>query len=160
GGMATVYVARQLGAASVERLVAIKRVHRHVLAVPGIQAMFRDEARIAALIRHPNVVRVLDVIEHDGELLIVLDYVESTSLSALRRAARATGERLPVSVVSRVLADALAALHAAHDATDVHGAPLGIVHRDFSPQNVLVAVDGSSQLIDFGVAKARSRATQ
>ena len=160
GGMATLYVARHVGAADVERLVAVKRVHRHVLAVPGIQDMFRDEARLAALVRHPNVVRVLEVAEIEGELLIVLDYVESVSLAALEHAARAAGERVPVPIVARVLADALAGLHAAHEATDPRGEPLGIVHRDFSPQNVLVGVDGISQLIDFGVAKAAVRATQ
>ena len=158
GGMATLYVARHVVTA-VERLVAVKRVHRHVLAVAGIQAMFRDEARIAALIRHPNVVRVLDVVEHDGELLIVLDYIESVSLAALGQTARSAGERLPAPIVARVLADALAGLHAAHEATDVRGEPLAIVHRDFSPQNVLVGIDGISHLIDFGVAKAAARIT-
>jgi hypothetical protein len=160
GGMATLFVARQVSAADVQRLVAVKRVHRHILAVPGVQTMFRDEARLAALVRHANVARLLDVCEVDGELLIVLDYLESVSLSGLEHAARAAGERLPIPIAVRVLADALAGLHAAHEATDLHGEPLQIVHRDFSPQNVLVGVDGMSHLIDFGVAKAAARATQ
>jgi eukaryotic-like serine/threonine-protein kinase len=160
GGMATLYVARHAGVANVERLVAVKRVHRDVLAVPGVETMFRDEARLAALIRHPNVVRVLDVAEVGGELLIVLDYIDSVSLAALLAAARATGERLPLPIIVRVIADALAGLHAAHEATNLHGEPLHIVHRDFSPQNVVVGVDGTSHLIDFGVAKAAMRSTK
>jgi tRNA A-37 threonylcarbamoyl transferase component Bud32 len=160
GGMATLYVARHAGASGVERLVAVKRVHSHMLKEPGFRAMFQDEARMAALVRHPNVVRVLDVVETEGELLMVLDYVESVSLSALLWAMREGDEPLPLGVTVRILADVLSGLHAAHETTDVRGRPLGIVHRDFSAQNILVCADGSSQLIDFGIAKASKRLTQ
>jgi serine/threonine-protein kinase len=160
GGMATLHVARRRGAVGAERIVVVKRVHRHVLAVPEVQSMFIDESRLAGLIRHPNVVRLLDVAEADGELLMVFEYVEAVSLSMLRRAAGAAGERLPIAITARVLADALAGLDAAHAATDERGAPLGLVHRDFTPQNVLVAASGTSHLIDFGVAKAASRVTR
>ena len=154
--MATLYVARDLG----QRIVVVKRVHHHVLAVPEIQNMFLDEGRLAGQIHHPNVVRVLEVAEARGELLIVLEYVEAVSLATLRQAARAAGERLPIAITARVLADALAGLHAAHEATNEQRVPLGIVHRDFSPQNVLVSASGTSHLIDFGVAKAACRATR
>ena len=160
GGMATVYAARQLGAAGFERLVVVKRVHRHLLGNREFFNMFRDEARIAALIRHPNVVAVSDVVEADGELLLVMEYVEGSSLSTLRGAAREVGVTFPLGVCTRIAYDALAGLHAAHEATDMRGNQLDLVHRDVSPQNILVGVDGSSRVIDFGIAKARHRLTE
>jgi serine/threonine-protein kinase len=157
GGMATVYVARKVGAAGFERLVAIKRVHRHLLENDEFCTMFRDEARVCSVIRHPNVVSMLDVVSNEGELFLVLDYVESLSLGALVRAANDAGKPLPPPVVSRIMADALAGLHAAHEAVDLRGEPLDVIHRDVSPQNIIVGVDGTSRLIDFGIAKATSR---
>ena len=159
GGMATVSIARHAGAAGFERLVVIKRVHPHLLKDRAFSDMFRDEARVCATIRHPNVVPVIDVVEAEHELYLVLEYVESLSLAALLRAAEQTGERLPAAVVSRILSDALAGLHAAHEAVDMRGNPLGLIHRDVSPQNIVVGLDGSSRLIDFGIAKAASRIT-
>jgi eukaryotic-like serine/threonine-protein kinase len=160
GGMAVVYVARQVGAGGFERLVVIKRVHPHLLADRDFHDMFRDEGRVAAMLHHPNVVAVTDVVELDGELFLVMEYVESTSLSSLLSAARSLGQRLPPGVVSRIILDTLSGLHAAHEAVDIRGHGLEIVHRDVSPQNVVVGVDGSSRLIDFGVAKARHRLTE
>jgi serine/threonine-protein kinase len=119
--------------------------------------MFRDEARICATIRHPNVVPVTDVVEADKELFLVLDYVESLSLSALLTGALDRGERLPPPILSRIFADTLAGLHAAHEAVDIRGNRLELIHRDVSPQNIIVGLDGTSRLIDFGIAKAESR---
>jgi serine/threonine-protein kinase len=160
GGMATVYVARQIGAAGFERLVVLKRVHPHLLSNREFYDMFRDEARVAAMLHHPNVVPVTDVVEAEGELFLVMEYVDSVALSTLLKAAHDLGARLPPPAVTRVLADTLAGLHAAHEAVDMRGQRLEIVHRDFSPQNVIVASDGTSRLIDFGVAKARHRLTE
>jgi serine/threonine-protein kinase len=159
GGMATVYLARQAGAAGFQRLVVLKRVHRRLLKDREFYGMFVDEARVASLIRHPNVVPVIDVVEADGELFLVLDYVESAPLSGLLAAAAAEGELLPPAVVARIVADVLAGLHAAHEAMDMQGRKLDVVHRDLSPQNVIVGVDGTSRLIDFGIAKAARRLT-
>jgi len=159
GGMATVYLARQAGAAGFQRLVVIKRVHRRLLKDREFYGMFVDEARVASLIRHPNVVPVIDVVEADGELFLVLDYVESAPLSGLLAAAANDGDLLPPAVVARIVADVLAGLHAAHEATDMQGRKLEVVHRDVSPQNVIVGVDGTSRLIDFGIAKATRRLT-
>jgi len=160
GGMAVVYAARQLGAAGFERLVVVKRVHRHLLGNKDFFNMFRDEARVAALIHHPNVVAVSDVVEAEGELLLVMEYVEGSSLSTLRGAAREVNLQFPIPVAARIGADTLAGLQAAHDAIDMRGNKLDLVHRDVSPQNILVGVDGSSRVIDFGIAKARHRLTE
>jgi serine/threonine-protein kinase len=160
GGMAVVYAARQLGAAGFERLVVVKRVHRHLLGNKDFFNMFRDEARVAALIHHPNVVAVSDVVEAEGELLLVMEYVEGSSLSTLRGAAREEKLKFPIPVALRIAVDTLAGLQAAHDALDMRGNKLDLVHRDVSPQNILVGVDGSSRVIDFGIAKARHRLTE
>ncbi len=166
GGMATVHIARQLGAAGFERIVVVKRVHRHLLADRAFYDMFRDEAHVASMVRHPNVVPVIDVVEigdaiHDNrELLLVMEYVESASLSTIQRAVHEDGKRIPIPIVARILCDALAGMHAAHTAVDMRGEPLGVVHRDVSPQNIIVGVDGSARLIDFGVAKAAHRLSE
>ena len=160
GGMARVVVGRRVGAAGFQRLVVIKQVHRHLLGRPDFANFFRDEARIASLIHHANVVPVIDVVEAPGELLLVMEYVESVSLSLLRSTATKAGVVVPPPIVFRIFLDMLAGLHAAHDLVDGEGRPLDVVHRDVSPQNVIVGVDGVSRLIDFGVAKASHRLTE
>lgn len=160
GGMARVVVGRRVGAAGFQRLVVIKQVHRHLLGRPDFANFFRDEARIASLIHHANVVPVIDVVEAPGELLLVMEYVESVSLSLLRSTAAKAGVVVPAPIVFRIFLDMLAGLHAAHDLVDGEGRALDVVHRDVSPQNVIVGVDGVSRLIDFGVAKASHRLTE
>ncbi len=157
GGMATVYVARMSGAAGFTRTVAVKRLHPHLAADPTFTAMFVDEARLAARIRHPNVVDTLDVVAEGGELFLVMAFVLGETLSKMVRAATTQGLRLPASVVSNIVIGALEGLHAAHEARSEQGEPLGIVHRDVSPQNILVGVDGVARVIDFGVAKSAGR---
>lgn len=157
GGMATVYVGRQFGAAGFQRLVAIKRMHPHIARDPELAASFMDEARIASLIRHPNVVNVHDVHDADGERLLVMDYVEGTSLSQVMRAAKRRKERLSRPAALRILVDTLTGLHAAHEQHSLEGRPLGVVHRDATPHNILLGVDGSVRLTDFGIAKAAER---
>ncbi len=160
GGMATTYMARKTGEVGFERLVVLKRVHPHLLKEPGLRDMLGDEARVAASIRHPNVVPVEDVVDAAGELCLVMPYVESLSLGALLLAAREEATRLSPAMASRIMLDVLAGLDAAHEAKDLRGVPLEIVHRDVSPRNVLVGTDGRARLIDFGVAKAARRITQ
>jgi serine/threonine protein kinase len=157
GGMATVHLGRMGTTAGVTRTVAIKRMHPHLLAEPDFASMFLDEARLAMRIQHPNVVGTFDVIATETELLLVMDFVLGESLDRLLRRARATRQPPPVRVICSVLAGVLAGLHAAHEARDEGGAPLDIVHRDVSPQNVLVGVDGVPRVVDFGVAKAAGR---
>ena len=158
GGMAKVYLGRHVGAAGFERLVAVKCCHEHLRDNRAFVEMFLDEARLAARIRHHNVVGTLDV--SDGNpLYLVMEYVEGLSLSALRRAARDAGRRVPLDVALRVICDALAGLHAAHECCGPEGEPLGLVHCDVSPQNILVGVDGSARITDFGIARATARMT-
>jgi len=158
GGMAVVHLGRLLGPAGFSRTVAIKRLHAHLARNPEFVAMFLDEARLAARIRHPNVVSTLDVVATEGELFVVMEYVPGDSLARLLRAASDRGERAPLPVAASIMVNVLHGLHAAHEACDEQGFPLGLVHRDVSPHNVLVGTDGLAHLIDFGVAKAAGRA--
>jgi len=160
GGMATVHVGRLLGAAGFHRTVAIKRLHPQYAHDKDFAAMFLDEARLAARVQHPNVVPTIDVVVDGTELLLVMEYVRGVSLSQLTRAARDSGTRLPPRVVVAILAGALYGLHAAHEAHDERGMPLELVHRDVSPQNVLVGADGIARVLDFGIAKAAGRLHQ
>jgi serine/threonine-protein kinase len=160
GGMATVHLGRLLGSAGFTRPVAIKRLHPQFAKDPAFVAMFLDEARLTGGISHPNVVPTLDVVCREGEVFIVMEYVQGESLAHLLRAARALGEQAPVAVVSAILVSALNGLHAAHKAKDRSGNPLGIVHRDISPQNIMVGVDGIARVLDFGIAKAAGRSQQ
>ena len=155
--MATVHLGRLLGPVGFSRTVAIKRLHAQFAADPEFVSMFLDEARVAARIRHPNVVPTLDVVTTDGELFLVMEYVPGESLAKLTRAVRERGERIPLPVMSAIMVGTLLGLHAAHEATDERGEPLHIVHRDVSPQNVLVGTDGVAKILDFGVAKAAGR---
>lgn len=154
GGMATVHLARLLGVGGFARTVAVKRLHPQFAKDPEFVAAFLDEARLAARIRHPNVVPTLDVVATEGELFLVMEWIQGESLAQLRRMAK-TG--VPVPIACGVLNGALLGLHAAHEARNERGDPLGLVHRDISPQNVLVGIDGVPRVTDFGVAKAAGR---
>ncbi|HEU4535696.1 MAG TPA: serine/threonine-protein kinase, partial [Polyangiaceae bacterium] len=160
GGMARVHLGRALGAVGFARTVAIKRLHRAQGEEPELVAMLVDEARLLTRVRHPNVVPIVDVIEQDGELLLAMEYVHGETLARLARACPAG--RLPPAVAATALAGALHGLHAAHEARDERGAALGLVHRDVSPQNIMVGTDGLARVLDFGIAKAaqRSQITQ
>jgi serine/threonine-protein kinase len=155
GGMATVHFGRLVGPVGFSRTVAIKRLHPQFAGDPEFVSMFLDEARLSARIRHPNVVPVIDVVALSGELLIVMEYVQGESLSRLLRALNDRRKRLPVSMALTIVTDVLYGLHAAHEARDERGEPLEIVHRDVSPQNILVSWDGMVKLVDFGIARAR-----
>jgi serine/threonine-protein kinase len=156
GGIATVHFGRLLGAGGFSRTVAIKRLHPHFAGAELSRSLI-DEARLAARIRHPNVVATIDVVDQDEEVLLVMEYVHGESLARLLLAARQSGGRPPQRIAVAIVLAALNGLQAAHEAKDEDGSPLGIIHRDVSPQNVIVGVDGVPRVADFGVAKAAGR---
>jgi eukaryotic-like serine/threonine-protein kinase len=157
GGMATVHFGRLVADSGFSRTVAIKRLHPHITKDPSFVSTLLDEARLASRIRHPNVVPTLDLVNEGGEVFVVMEYVDGESLARLFRVALRNGKSPPLPVCLAIVGDLLLGLHAAHEASDDHGAPLNIVHRDVSPQNVLVGLDGVARVVDFGVAKAASR---
>jgi serine/threonine-protein kinase len=157
GGMASVHFARLLGPGGFSRIVAAKRLLPHMLRDGAFTTMLMDEARLAARIRHPNVVSTLDVVSTDGELVVVMEYVHGEALSRLAQVASDLGEPISLQLATCVIIDALHGLHAAHEVTDEAGQPLGVVHRDISPQNLMVGVDGVTRIADFGIAKAAGR---
>lgn len=158
GGMGTVHLGRALGMGGFTRLVAVKSCHPHLTADKAFKAMFLNEALLAARIHHPNVVPTLDVGEADV-LYLVMEYVEGERLSLLVTATRERGGRVPVDVALRIVIDALSGVHAAHELTDADGTSLEVIHRDATPHNVMVGVDGISRILDFGIAKAVSQAS-
>ena len=160
GGMASVWLARQRGDGGFSRVVAVKRLFPQFARDPEFVTMFRDEARLVARIRHPNVIPTLDVAEVDGELMLVMEYVSGESLSKLCATARERSEVIEPAVAVAVITGVLEGLHSAHEATNERGVPLQMVHRDVSPQNVIVGADGVARVFDFGVAKAVDRLQQ
>jgi serine/threonine protein kinase len=157
GGMGSVWVARLQGKHGFEKLFAIKTILPRHASDPHFRSMFLDEARVASAIVHPNVSQILDLGEHQGILYLVMEWVEGDSLDRLIRNAEKSGTKLPPGLVLRIIAETCLGLHAAHELADREGKSFEVVHRDISPQNVLVGLNGCPKLIDFGVAKARDR---
>jgi serine/threonine protein kinase len=157
GGMAVVHIGRLLGPIGFSRTVALKRMLPQYAADPGFVSMFVDEARLASRIRHPNVVPTLDVVSSAAELFLVMEYVHGETLSQIIKTCSIAGTRVPLDFTAAIICNVLQGLHAAHHVKDEKGRPLELVHRDVSPQNVLVGTDGVARLLDFGVAKAVGR---
>jgi serine/threonine-protein kinase len=160
GGMGVVFRALQRGAHGFERDVAVKTIHPSLVADETHRRRLIDEARIAAAIRHENVVQVLDVCDEDGLLFVVLEWIDGITVrSLLREREQSDGARgLPLPIAARIVADMLEGLHHAHELTDAEGRPRELVHRDVSPDNAIIARGGTTKLIDFGLARVRDRA--
>ncbi len=154
GGMAAVYLGRLRAANGFSRTVAVKRLHPQLALDAEFVEMFITEARLAARVSHPNVVSTVDVVQDGPDVLLVMEYVQGESLAAVLRQLHLLGRELPLDVASGIFCGVLSGLHAAHTATRDDGAPLQIVHRDVSPENILVGSDGVARVLDFGVAKA------
>jgi serine/threonine-protein kinase len=156
GGVGTVYLARRRGPAGFSRLVAIKRLHPQFAGAPSFVTMFTDEARLAARIHHANVVSIVELGTDDDGYYVVMEYVEGSNLGHLSwHAAKANdGEPMSRSVTLSIVLGALSGLHAAHEVEDDDGTIVNLVHRDVSPQNILIGIDGLARLGDFGIARA------
>jgi serine/threonine-protein kinase len=153
GGMAEVLLARVHAVGGVRRLAVLKRIWPELATDPDFVTMFLDEARLSLRLAHPNVVQTYEVITGGGELAIAMEYLDGQPLTrVLNRLLRGSGD-LSLSLRLRILAHVLAGLEHAHTLTDVDGSPMGVVHRDVSPQNVFITYDGQVKLVDFGVAK-------
>ncbi len=154
GGMARVWAARQHGQRGFTKLVAIKTILPHLAREQEFERMFLDEARIASNVHHPNVCDTYELGEESGVLYLAMEWVNGDSLSRVIRPSGPETYPLDTRVVARIVADACAGLHAAHELVGEDGTPLHVVHRDFSPHNILVSADGNVKVADFGVAKA------
>ncbi|WP_437626351.1 serine/threonine protein kinase [Sorangium sp. So ce1151] len=154
GGMAEVFLAAHRGPLGFEKLVVIKRLKPGIATEPEVNAMFLDEARLAARLNHPNVVQTYECGQIDDQYYIVMEYLEGHSLDRICRKIDPSRHR---AVYLAILSDALAGLHYAHDLMDFNGQPLHVVHRDISPHNIFVTYDGQAKVVDFGIAKWATR---
>jgi len=154
GGMAVLFLARTSGPGGFERMFAIKMIHEHLGADPLFVHMFLEEARLAARIRHPNVVPVYEVGEESGRYFIAMEYVSGETLGQATRSTWPKGQPFPLDLATQIVALAAEGLHAAHELTDADGNKVGVIHRDVTPQNIMLGYDGTVRVMDFGVARA------
>ena len=153
GGMAMVWAARVKGTRGFQKIVAVKTMLSKLTEDEQFEQMFLDEASLASQIRHPNVVEISDLGEQDGVLYLAMEWIDGVPLNLLMKTAKPAGG-VPLPIAVRIVMNACAGLHAAHELRDAKGQLIGLVHRDVSPQNILVTYDGVSKVVDFGVAKA------
>jgi eukaryotic-like serine/threonine-protein kinase len=153
GGMAMVWAARLKGTRGFQKIVAVKTMLPHLVEDDQFEQMFLDEASLASKIRHPNAVEIIDLGEQGGVLFLAMEWIDGVPLHHVMKVAKRHGG-VPTTVATRIVMQACAGLHAAHELTDGNGKLIGLVHRDISPQNILVTFDGVSKVVDFGVAKA------
>ncbi len=158
GGMAQIYLARQVGGGGVERLCVVKRILPHLAENDDFVQMFLNEAKIAARLNHPNIVQIYDLGAADDSFFLAMEFIHGEDLRRIWKRAEKTGTQVPIPFVLRVIADACAGLDYAHKKTE-NGLPLNIVHRDISPQNLLVSFEGAVKVVDFGIAKAADTMT-
>ena len=154
--MAEIYLARQEGVGDFSRLVVVKRILPHLAEELRFIEMFLEEARLASLIQHPNVVQIYDVDQQGASYYIAMEYIDGVSLGSICRRARKRSVLPSVAVSAEIVAQACAGLHAAHELRDDEGALVGLVHRDISPHNLMIAQTGVVKLVDFGIAKAKT----
>jgi serine/threonine-protein kinase len=157
GGMAEIWLARQRGLADFKRMVVIKKILSHLSAQETFVKMFLDEARMSAQLNHPNIVQVYDLGREGESYFIAMEFINGENLAAVAWRGKKKNRSLPVAYCARVLADACKGLHYAHHLRGSDGSPLNIVHRDISPQNILLTYEGETKVVDFGIAKAASR---
>ncbi len=159
GGMAEVWLARQQGIEGFNRHIVVKRILPHLSEDPEFVQMFLNEAKIAARFNHPNIAQIYDLGNADGQYFIAMEFIHGEDLGRLMRKAWSTGQWIARPLAIRIIAEACKGLFYAHNRADENGTPLRVVHRDISPQNILISFDGSVKLVDFGIAKAADQAS-
>ena len=159
GGMAQIYLARQLGVQGFEKLLVVKRILPHLAENEDFITMFLDEARIAARLNHPNVVQIFDLGQQDDTFYIAMEYIHGEDVRKVWKQAERQGTAIPIPLICRIIIESCSGLDYAHKKADPGGRPLNIVHRDISPQNILVSFEGGVKVVDFGIAKAADQAT-
>jgi eukaryotic-like serine/threonine-protein kinase len=159
GGMAQIYLARQLGVQGFEKLLVVKRILPHLAENEDFITMFLDEARIAARLNHPNVVQIFDLGQQDDTFYIAMEYIHGEDVRKVWKQAERQGTPIPIPLICRIIIESCSGLDYAHKKADPGGRPLNIVHRDISPQNILVSFEGGVKVVDFGIAKAADQAT-
>ncbi len=157
GGMAAIHLGRAFDPGGTSRIVAAKRLLENFSRDPDFVSMLLDEARLVSLIKHTNVVAIFDVVSENDEVFVIMEHVHGETLARLMIRSIETNSRVPLSIAAAVMRDVLRGLHAAHTVTNERGESLGIVHRDVSPQNIMVSCEGMAQVFDFGIAKALGR---
>ncbi len=160
GGMASVHLARVDGPAGFQKWVAIKRIHPHLVEDPSFVNMFLDEAKVAARISHPNVATVFKLEQHDDTYWIAMEYLHGEPLREVMRRTEEVGRIAPTEIACRIISEAAEGLHAAHELRGEDGEFLDVVHRDVTPHNLFVTYEGTTKVVDFGIAKFSSRLAQ
>lgn len=159
GGMAELFKAKQMGLEGFQRIVAVKRILPHLASNSDFVTMFIDEAKLAAQLNHPNIVHIYDLGKTDDAYFIAMEYVEGRDLRSIMKESEPLGKTIPLSAAVYIAKKLCSALHYAHTAKDSDGKPMKLVHRDVSPQNILISSAGEVKLVDFGIAKAASKAS-
>ncbi|MBN2358808.1 MAG: serine/threonine protein kinase, partial [Deltaproteobacteria bacterium] len=160
GGMAELFLAKQTGMEGFEKVVVLKRILAHLAHDQEFVSMFLDEARIAAMLSHANIVQIYDLGRADETFYIAMEYVSGRNMAAVMRKARETGLGIPIEHTCRIVTGVADGLYYAHTRKDFDGRPLNIIHRDISPQNILISFQGGVKLVDFGIAKASTQLAQ
>ncbi len=160
GGMAEIYKAKQKGPVGFEKIITIKRILPFLSSDEEFITMFTDEARIAAQLSHPNIVQIFDLGKYKGDYIIAMEYVPGKDLGAILKKLRKEGKKLPYDLIAYIAVGVAEALIYAHKKKDSKGNPLNIVHRDISPQNILISFEGEVKLTDFGISKAQNKIHQ
>ena len=160
GGMGKIYLAHAPGPAGIDKLLVVKRLHSHLTNDPVLVNSFLDEARLSMALNHQNIVHTYDVGEVDGRYFMVMEYIDGQNMGVVLRTAKRSGQYPKSTVWAGLFLSVLDGLHAAHTARDARGRPLQIIHRDVSPQNILITYEGLPKLVDFGIAKAAMRVSE